>query len=144
MSSVVMLVLFWWHEHSQRKCGLKFWISYLRQARLLQSHFNIARGQKGILTIQFWRKIEVLKKKFFFSIDVQIYATHRTPHKKYRVNGLTKDGASIQTFPFEKAGNTIQMTVKDYFEKELNLPIRYNHNHFSFGKFYLHNPAAPT
>ena len=80
---------------------------------------------------------------FFFLIDVQIYATHKIPHKKYRVNGLTKDGASVQTFPFEKAGNTIQMTVKDYFEKEFNVPIRYNHNHFSF-KFYFHNPAAPT
>ena len=77
-------------------------------------------------------------EKIFFSIDVKIYATHRKPHKrKYRVNGLTHDGASAQTFPFEKDGNTIQMTVKHYFEEELNLPLRYNHNHFYFGKFYF-------
>ena len=64
---------------------------------------------------------------------MQIYATHRRSHKrKYRVNGLTNDGASTQTFPFVKDGNTIKMTVKNYFEQELNVPLRYNHNHFYF------------
>ena len=68
---------------------------------------------------------------------MQIYATHRSPHKKYRVKGLTKDGASTQTFPFEKDGSTVQMTVKNYFEKELNVQLRYSHVHFYFEKFYF-------
>ena len=38
--------------------------------------------------------------------------------RKYRVNGLTKNGASTQTFPFERDGNTIHMTVQNYFEEE--------------------------
>ena len=66
---------------------------------------------------------------------MQIYSTHRSPHKKYRVKGLTRDGASTQTFPFEKDGNIVQMTVKNYFEKELNVQLRYNHVHFYFEKF---------
>lgn len=67
---------------------------------------------------------------------MKIYATHRSDHKKkYRVNGLTKDGASTQTFPFEKDGNTIQMTVKNYFEKELAVPLRYNHVIFVLKSF---------
>lgn len=67
---------------------------------------------------------------------MKIYATHRSDHKKkYRVNGLTKDGASTQTFPFEKDGNTIQMTVKNYFEKELGVPLRYNHVIFVLKSF---------
>ena len=79
----------------------------------------------------------MLKKLSFFSIDVQIYYSNGTsPRKrKYRVNNLTNDGASTQTFPFKKDGNTIEMTVKNYFEQELSTPLRYNHNHFSFGKF---------
>ena len=48
---------------------------------------------------------------------------------------MTKDGASTQTFPFEKDGNTIQMTVKNYFEKELAVPLRYNHVIFVLKSF---------
>ena len=56
-----------------------------------------------------------------------IYVTHNGHDKrKYRVNGLTRNGASTQRFPFEKDGNIIRMTVKNYYEKELNLPLRYN------------------
>ena len=56
-----------------------------------------------------------------------IYVTHEIDNKrKYRVVGLTKDGASAQTFPFEKGGNTVHMTVQKYFEKELNVRLRYN------------------
>ena len=74
----------------------------------------------------------------FLSIDLHIYATHRSPRKrKYRVNGLTNDGASTQTLPFAQDENMIQMTVKNYFEQKLNVPLRYNHNHFYFGKFYF-------
>lgn len=58
---------------------------------------------------------------------MQIYATHTSSHKrKYRVNGLTNNGASTQTFPYGKNGNTIMMTVKDYFEQEKNVSLRYN------------------
>ena len=47
--------------------------------------------------------------------------------RKYRVIGLTENGASTQTFPFERAGNKIDMTVQHYFEKELNVRLRYNY-----------------
>ena len=57
--------------------------------------------------------------------------------RKYRVNGLTRNGASTQTFPFERDGNTIDMTVQNYFEKELNVPLRYDYVHFYFEKFCL-------
>ena len=58
---------------------------------------------------------------------MQIHITHRgTQHRKYRVIGLTKDGANTQTFPFQRDGNIIDMTVKDYFEREFNLTLRYD------------------
>lgn len=69
---------------------------------------------------------------------MQIYATHTSPHKrKYRVNGLTNNGASTQTFPYGKNGNTIMMTVKDYFEQEKNVSLRYKYDHFYFEQFYF-------
>ena len=57
--------------------------------------------------------------------------------RKYRVIGLTENGASTQTFPFERDGNKIDMTVQNYFEKELNVPLRYIYVHFYFEKFHL-------
>lgn len=56
--------------------------------------------------------------------------------RKYRVNGLTRNGASAETFPFEKDGNTVNMTVQSYFEEELNIPLRYDYVHLHFEKFY--------
>ena len=41
--------------------------------------------------------------------------------RKYRVIGLTENGASAQTFPIERDGNTIDMSVQNYFENELNV-----------------------
>ena len=71
-------------------------------------------------------------------IDVQIYVTHMGSYqRKYRVIGLTENGASTQTFPFERDGNKIDMTVQNYFEKELNVPLRYIYVHFYFEKFHL-------
>ena len=71
-------------------------------------------------------------------IDVQIYVTHMGSHqRKYRVIGLTGKGASTQTFPFERDGNKIDMTVQHYFEKELNVRLRYNYVCFYVEKFYL-------
>ena len=61
---------------------------------------------------------------------MKIYATHRDYKRKYRVNGLTRHGASTQTFPFEKDGSIIQMTVENYFQEELNYQLKYNHNVF--------------
>ena len=55
----------------------------------------------------------------------------------YRVNGLTRNGASTQTFPFERDGNTINMTVQNYFEEELHVALRYDYVNFYFGKFYF-------
>ena len=57
--------------------------------------------------------------------------------RKYRVIGLTENGASRQTFPFERGGDAINMTVQNYFEKELNLRLRYNYVHIYFETFYL-------
>ena len=69
---------------------------------------------------------------------MKIYATHRNTHRReYRVNGLTRDGANRQTFPFERDGSTIQMTVKNYFEEELNYSLTYNHVHFYFEILFL-------
>ena len=69
---------------------------------------------------------------------MQIYATHMgTYQRKYRVIGLTGNGASTQMFPLERDGNKIAMTVQNYFEKELNVPLRYNYVNFYFEKFYL-------
>ena len=55
--------------------------------------------------------------------------------RKYRVNGLTRNGASTQTFPFERDGSTIGMTIQNYFEEELNMSLRYNYVYFYFEKF---------
>lgn len=64
---------------------------------------------------------------YIWPIDVLIYVTHKFDNKrKYGVVGLTKDGASTQTFPFEKGGYTVHMTVQKYFEKELNVRLKYN------------------
>ena len=57
--------------------------------------------------------------------------------RKYRVIGLTENGASAQTFPIERDGNTIDMSVQNYFENELNVRLRYDYVHFYFGKFYF-------
>ena len=57
--------------------------------------------------------------------------------RKYRVNGLTRNGASTQTFRFERDGNEIDITVQHYFEEELNVPLRYDYVHFYFEKFYF-------
>ena len=57
--------------------------------------------------------------------------------RKYKVIGLTENGAITQTFPFERDGNTIDMTVQNYFEQELNVRLRYNYVHFYFEKFYF-------
>ena len=57
--------------------------------------------------------------------------------RKYRVYRLTRNGASTQTFSFERDGNKIDMTVQNYFEKELNVPLRYDYVHFYFEKFCL-------
>ena len=56
--------------------------------------------------------------------------------RKYRVNGLTRNAASTQTFPFERDGNTINMTVQSYFEEQLNVPLRYDYVNLHFEKFY--------
>ena len=61
----------------------------------------------------------------------------KSSKRNYRVVGLTNDGASTQTFPFEKDGYTIQMTVQNYFEKELNVSLKYNHFLFYFERFYF-------
>ena len=66
---------------------------------------------------------------------MKIYATHKTYKRKYCVNGLTRLGASTQIFPFEKDGSTVEMTVENYFQEELNYSLKYNHVHFSFGNF---------
>ena len=55
--------------------------------------------------------------------------------RKYRVNSLTRNGASTQTFPFERDGNTIGMTIQNYFEEELKVELRYNYVYFYFEKF---------
>ena len=55
--------------------------------------------------------------------------------RKYKVIGLTENEASTQTFPFERDGSAIDMTVQNYFETELNIPLRYNYVHFYFEKF---------
>ena len=72
-------------------------------------------------------------------IDVQIYVTHMgsSHQRKYRVIGLTENEASTQTFPLEKNGNIIDMTVQNYFEMELNVRLRYNYVHIYFEMFYL-------
>ena len=57
--------------------------------------------------------------------------------KRYRVIGLTENGASTQTFPFERDGNSVDMTVQNYFEKELKVRLRYNYVHLNSEKFYL-------
>ena len=44
--------------------------------------------------------------------------------RKYQVIGLTENGANTQAFPFERDGNTIDMTVQNYFENELNVSLR--------------------
>ena len=57
--------------------------------------------------------------------------------RKYRVIDLTENEASTQTFPFERDGSIIDMTVQNYFEKELKVQLRYNYVHLYFEKFYL-------
>ena len=57
--------------------------------------------------------------------------------RKYRVIGLTQNAASTQTFPFERDGNTTDMTVQNYFQKELKVPLRYNYVPIYFEKFYF-------
>ena len=71
------------------------------------------------------------------SIDIKIYVTHNGYQRQYRVNGLRKNGASTETFPFKRAGNEIKITVQNYFEEELNVSLRYDYVHFYFEKFYF-------
>lgn len=69
---------------------------------------------------------------------MKIYATHRVTHRrKYRVNGLTRYGANRQTFPFERDGSPIEMTVQNYFEEVLNYPLRYDVRFYFIFQFYF-------
>ena len=54
--------------------------------------------------------------------------------RKYRVIGLTENGASRPTFPFERDGKKIDITAQNYFEQELKVRLRYNYVHIYFEK----------
>ena len=44
--------------------------------------------------------------------------------KEKSVEDITELGADEQTFPLVQDGGTIQVTVKDYFEKEKQVPLK--------------------
>ena len=129
---------------SQLQCGkLRLLNLHLQYWNLCKRYFSISFRVKlelflailkftwhffnFMFRIFFLTKSCLSERNCFSSIDVAIYVTHRdNPNRKYRVKGLTKDGASTQTFPFERDGITSQMTVKTYFEGELKYPLRYN------------------
>lgn len=70
-------------------------------------------------------KCSLFWRNQFLPIDVKIYVTHMGSYqRKYQVIGLTENGANTQTFPFERDGNTIDMTVQNYFKNELNVSLR--------------------
>ena len=79
----------------------------------------------------------VLKKSIFANRCADLRNSMGSYQRKYRVIGLKENGASTQTFPFERDGKKTDMAVQNYFEKELKVPLRYNYGHFYFEKFYL-------
>jgi eukaryotic translation initiation factor 2C len=106
------------------KCGL-------RDMRMLQ---------RGPIRGPLWARI----KKAVRGLKVEVTHMSGSYRRKYKVNGITRDGAGVQTFPGRDGGPPTR--VADYFRSEYNVRLRYPHVpclHVGNPKRTMYVPLAP-